>query len=360
MNSSFKPGKVWLDTDGEPIQAHGGQVTYIDGRYYWYGEDKSLTTGGKCPYWHNGVKCYSSTDLYNWKNEGTVLEANDDINSPLCRERVIDRPHILYNEKSGKYIMWVKITGTAEAPKAWNTQRAIIAVSDSFCGKYELVREFYPNGQCMGDFDFVKDDETGEVYIYFSHIIGPNPSDVLCMRLTEDYMDVEEGSIMYFPYGHPPDSREAPAFFKKDGRIYLSTSGTTGYDPNPSVVAVADKCEGPWTELGHFCVNDSTNSTFHSQISCVFKHPEKDLYIAMGDRWLYDLDLKYLPQIREVYRALQSGRPQTDTNYTWEDIKKYSSRNTSKATYVWLPVKFTDEGRPYIVWTDEWRIEDFD
>ena len=77
-----------------------GQITYIDGKYYWYGENKDMTTAAApaCPYWHNGVRCYSSDDLYNWKDEGFILEANDDINSPLCRRRVIDRPHIIYNK----------------------------------------------------------------------------------------------------------------------------------------------------------------------------------------------------------------------------------------------------------------------
>ena len=36
--SAIYPGKTWLDTNGNPIQAHGGSVLYVDGIYYWYGE----------------------------------------------------------------------------------------------------------------------------------------------------------------------------------------------------------------------------------------------------------------------------------------------------------------------------------
>ena len=32
---SIRPGEVWLDTNGNPIQAHGFQVFYQDGTYYW-------------------------------------------------------------------------------------------------------------------------------------------------------------------------------------------------------------------------------------------------------------------------------------------------------------------------------------
>lgn len=41
----IRPGQIWLDTNGKRIQAHGGSVIYIDGTYYWYGENKEFTTG---------------------------------------------------------------------------------------------------------------------------------------------------------------------------------------------------------------------------------------------------------------------------------------------------------------------------
>jgi hypothetical protein len=42
----FDPGRVWLDTDGKPIQAHGGGIMYDEGTgtYYWYGENKDGPT----------------------------------------------------------------------------------------------------------------------------------------------------------------------------------------------------------------------------------------------------------------------------------------------------------------------------
>ena len=61
---SIRPGQVWLDTEGKRIQAHGGSVMYLDGVYYWYGENKEHTDRAK-GIWHWGVRCYKSTDLYN-------------------------------------------------------------------------------------------------------------------------------------------------------------------------------------------------------------------------------------------------------------------------------------------------------
>ena len=53
---SIRPGEVWLDTEGKPIQAHGFQVTFREGKYYWYGEDKTHTLFGTNRMF-GGVRC---------------------------------------------------------------------------------------------------------------------------------------------------------------------------------------------------------------------------------------------------------------------------------------------------------------
>ena len=42
--TEFRPGQVWNDTDGNPINAHGGGMLYHEGTYYWYGEYKKGKT----------------------------------------------------------------------------------------------------------------------------------------------------------------------------------------------------------------------------------------------------------------------------------------------------------------------------
>ena len=34
VNTAFRPGEIWLDTEGNPIQAHGGCMLYEDGTYF--------------------------------------------------------------------------------------------------------------------------------------------------------------------------------------------------------------------------------------------------------------------------------------------------------------------------------------
>lgn len=43
-NEYIVPGEVWNDTEGNPVNAHGGGILYHDGTYYWYGEYKKGKT----------------------------------------------------------------------------------------------------------------------------------------------------------------------------------------------------------------------------------------------------------------------------------------------------------------------------
>ena len=73
MYDRFYPGKPWLDTEGKPIQAHGGSVIAVDDTYYWYGENKDHTDGQN-GVWTWGVRAYRSKDLYNWEDCGLIIQ----------------------------------------------------------------------------------------------------------------------------------------------------------------------------------------------------------------------------------------------------------------------------------------------
>lgn len=54
-------------------------------------------------------------------------------------------------------------------------------------------------------------------------------SELIVADLTADCTDVTGTYSTHFPHGRPPFAREAPAYFRRHGRRYLITSGTTGY-----------------------------------------------------------------------------------------------------------------------------------
>ena len=113
--NSFKPGQTWYDIEGKRIQAHAGYMFYENDTFYWYGENKE-NSQSEWDVWHWGVRLYSSHDLYNWKSEGIILMPElEDENSPVYFNAKLDRPHILFNEKTGLYVMWLKLMSSGSA-----------------------------------------------------------------------------------------------------------------------------------------------------------------------------------------------------------------------------------------------------
>ena len=344
--NSIKPGQPWYDTEGKRIQAHGGSVLFWEGKFYWYGENKENVTDEKA-LWHNGVRLYSSEDLYNWHDEGVICKAVPEERShPLHPCSKMDRPHMIYNDKTEQFVLWMKIMGED------GVQYMVVATSKNIKGPFEIInKKLHPGGMNSGDFELVKREDGRAVLIFDSlH------SDMICIELTEDYLDTTVEYSVHFPRKCPPYVREAPAVFKRGDQYYIFTSGTTAKFPNPSEVATFTDFHGEWAELGDPHINDVLHTSFDSQISCVFKYPyAEDLYIAMADRWLVDL-APDRPDFTEIFA--RNFDPERKNEYKKLDTYAYTAKNTSLADYVWLPVKFI-EGKPCLTWLDEWKIEEY-
>lgn len=358
---SIRPGQVWLDTSGKPIQAHAPAVISVGDWFYWYGENKEFTTGATdTESW--GIRFYRSQDLYNWEDLGPLIPPDTaDPKSPLSPKVFPERPHILFNPRTGKFVCWIKIRG-GFGSKQFRT----VMVADQITGPWTMVRrELRPAGMAAGDFDLVVDDATGKAYMYFEH----EHMEVVCIELTDDWTDVTDRVTRHFPGGIPPDTREGIACFQRRGRLYMTSSQMTGYFPNPSRISVADAFHGPFTDLGNLHPTDATRTSFNSQISQVFKHPrKKDLYIALADRWLpnIDSDPRFATgELSDLVRsaiAKATAKPRQQMTPDERGViglaATLSKVNTSISRYVWLPIVFRN-GRPTIEWRDEWRVEDF-
>lgn len=357
--ASFRPGKLWLDTSGKPIQAHAGSMIAVDDTFYWYGENKEFTDG-KSGIESWGIRFYSSKDLYNWDDLGPLIPPDEnDPNSPLSPTVFPERPHILFNQETGNYVCWIKIRGMGK--KQFRT----VMEADRITGPWRMVhRELRPAGLAAGDFDLVQDPDSGKAYMYFEH----DHKNVVCIDLTDDYRNVTDRYTSHLP-GKGPDTREAPACFWRNDKLYLTSSGLSGYFPNPSRVAVADGPHASFTDLGLLHVKDRTETSFGSQISDIFKVPgRQDLYIALADRWLPELWEDPQFQSGEMSRLARSGitkatadprQPLTnDERAVLSRVMALKAVNTSVSRYVWLPITF-DDGRPQIEWHDEWTLDQF-
>lgn len=133
--NSFTPGAIWPDNNGVHINAHGGGILFHNGTYYWHGEHKIAGTAGNAA--HVGVHCYSSTDLYNWKDEGIALAVSDDPASDITAGCTLERPKVIYNRPTGKFVMWFHLELKGQG---YDASRAGVAVADAPEGPFTFLR----------------------------------------------------------------------------------------------------------------------------------------------------------------------------------------------------------------------------
>ena len=272
--SQINPGVEWDDTDGTPIQAHGGGMLYQDGVYYWYGEDKNTTTYVQ----HGitranviGISVYASTDLYNWTDEGLALTASG--KGDLSPSGVLERPKVLYNAATGKYVMWMHVDNAG-----YTKARIGIATSDSPIGPFVYQGSFRPLGMDSRDMTVFQDDD-GTAYAIFA---ADNNNQIRIAKMTPDYLGLTGESVQPFTTS---DQRKAPQMFKADGRYYLITSGATWFDPNAAAYAVSSTPMGHYKIVGNPAQGSGALTTFDSQGAFVFQIAGTDDFVFMADRW---------------------------------------------------------------------------
>jgi len=254
-----------------------------------------------------GVSCYSSKNLVDWKFEGIVLPTSADPKSDLHSSQVIERPKVIFNERTKKFVMWLHV----ESPN-YEKAHAGVAVSDSPTGTFTYLGSFRPNGKDSRDQTIFKDDDGRAYQIYSSEW---NKTTVISL-LTDNYLQ----PAGKFTRNFINESREAPAVFKYKGKYYMISSGCTGWDPNTARYAVADSMLGKWTLLDNPCKGPDADSTFYAQSTFVLPIAGKpNAFIAMFDRW--------------------------------------EKRDLIHSTYIWLPLTF-EGGKPVVQWQNRWNIND--
>lgn len=344
----IKSEEVLYDTYGNRIQAHGGSIIFVNKKFYLYGENKENVFGkdeeGHWPRWHSGIKLYSSDDLVSWKYEGFVKEVSKDPWNPFYPTYIMDRPHIIFNKKTNKFVCWVKSSYDIYCHTGYS-----ILIGNSLLNM-EYIGIVKPrNGRIGGDFDLF--EENGKAYIVYAQ----DDRMMLC-ELNDEYTDFGEKESTHLGGTYPPFTREAPCFFKRNGRLMILTSGTTGYYPNQTKAYDITNLHGEWKEIGYTCIDDKFKNSFHCQFSSVFKHPTiPDLYIAIGDRWnneqgIGERDFESL--FEKVYRPVHG--PDWDKDVY--ELGHISKEDLTNASYVWLPIKFDNNNDPYIEFKKEWEF----
>jgi Ricin-type beta-trefoil lectin domain/Glycosyl hydrolases family 43 len=292
--ATITPGAMWTDTAGNRLQAHGVGVISVGSTYYMVGEDKIAGST------FTAVACYSSTDLVHWTRQANALSRQP--SGDLAAGRIVERPKLIYNSSTGKYVMWMHIDNTS-----YNDQRAGVAVSDTPCGPYTYLGATRPLGHPSRDLGLFKDDD-GTAYL-----IHEDPAAGMRIeRLAADYTSVQS-TVATFP------SLESPAMAKVGGRYFLLTSHLTGWATNDNVYATATSLAGPWSGFANFA--PSGTRTYDSQTSFLLPitGAAGTNYVYIGDRW----------NSGDLYSSLP----------------------------VWLPITLTSSGTAALSWYPSWGLD---
>jgi beta-xylosidase len=252
-------GENFTDTNGNTINAHGGGFLKIGDYYYWIGENRKADVF---------VSCYRSKDLLNWEFRGDLLTRKS---HPELDQANIERPKVIYNEKTKQFVMWMHY----EYGRDYSYARAAVAVSNNIEKPFSFQKSFRPFGNMSRDCTLFK-DEDGTAYFFSS---ARENYDMIMYKLTDDYLDAKEQVTTLWPGGH----REAPALAKRGDYYYFITSGCTGWAPNQAKYAYAKSITGPWSEL--YDLGNST--TFNSQSTFILpiEGSKTTSYMYVGDRW---------------------------------------------------------------------------
>lgn len=342
--TSFSPGAIWPDDKGVHINAHGGGILYNNGVYYWFGEHKIAGDAGNRAM--VGVHCYSSKDLYNWKDEGISLSVSPDTTNDIAKGCILERPKVVYNKKTKKYVMWFHLELLG---KGYSAARAGVAVSDKVTGPYKFIKSYRPNpgqmpfypaltpegdkvncvnpvnksdgffcrdlpgGQMARDMTVFVDDD-GKAY----HVFSSEENFTLDLaELTPDYTG-HTGKFIRIYIGH---QTEAPALFKRNGIYYMIGSGCTGWAPNAARWFSAKSIWGPWTYHGNPCQGPDSKITYGGQSTHVLPVAgKKDAFIFIADKW--------------------------------------TPKDAIDGRYLWLPISFKGDDIE-INWVDKWTLDVF-
>ena len=351
MQTAIYPGRPWLDTQGNRIQAHAGGLFYENGQWYWYGENKEKTDG-KNGIWTWGIRAYHSADLYNWTDCGLIIPpVLDNPDSNLAPQKHIDRPHILKNPRTGQYVCWLKLSGK-DACFALLTAPALL-------GPYTLVRENYRPLGMDGRATLISTRPRTApptcISTATTAVSTPPPSPKITSTSLALSPSSTPGCTRPLCGGHCgiPRGRQVLYAHKRHDRLH----------PQPQ------RCRRGRYPAGTLCAGGRPPSG--RRYPRKFQQPDQSGSSAArqtggvpdAGRPLGARLPRGRPSCRRADPAIAAHYEPDKYTVTPEEARELAgcpllgTANTSVAGYVWLPLTVED-GKPCIRWRDAWTLEE--
>ncbi|MBP2000243.1 hypothetical protein J2Z69_001262 [Paenibacillus shirakamiensis] len=277
----------WRDTAGNPIQAHAGGALKVGEYYYWYGVERNDDPGKT----FKQINMYKSSDLKNWTFVHSLITQNS---HPDLISSKIERPKVIYNAATGKYIMWMHYENGAD----YSLAESAVAESSTIDGDYTFLGHARPQ---VGGISYESRDCTAFVddngVAYFISSSNGN-ANLNLYRLAPDYKSIQSLQASLFSGQY----REAPALIKRNGYYYLLTSGATGWNYNQAKYAYSSSLSTGWSAL----LSIGSPSTYEGQGNYILP-----VIGTSGTDYLYMTDR----------HAGAFGEPFNNGKYVWHKIQ---------------------------------------
>ncbi|KAJ5924984.1 hypothetical protein N7454_007623 [Penicillium verhagenii] len=229
-----------------------------------------------------GIKSYSSVDLVNWNYEGFLY---DPTSTDACSgSGGCGRPHIVYNTKTKKYILWA------------NNDGYVVATSDYPATGYKFLTTqpaLDPVVAKLNPADFAVELINNEGYIVYSGLnftyagagsLWPQISQSLYIgHLTSD---LENTTTVAYDVKSPANDivdnqAESPDVIYRDGMWYVFASNTCGYCSGTlAIVYRSSSIQGPWKR--QILSGDSCNSQLEGVLPLVNPKTKETTYVWHG------------------------------------------------------------------------------
>ena len=314
--SNIYPDREWKDINGNRINAHSGSIYYENGFYHWYGIDKIDGKDERSGQTAAGVHLYRSRDLINWNDFGIVLSTRDDPQSEMYKRRT-ERPKVVYNEATDKYVMFFK-SYFGKRKEGTSVAYVGVATADEATGPFTYSHKFRAtSNKGSGDPAFFQ-FPNGDLY----HIVVRRSDRLMVMaKMRDDYL---YPATEYTELEGIQKNTEGTTIFQKDGKFHLFGSGSGGWDPTAPRYFTSDRLRGPWTKQANplrgfnSVSNLGTDISFGGQSSFINEvRGEDNAYILMMD--------VHMP------------------------------RNPYDSRYIQLPFK-VENGKMVVRWQDSWNL----
>jgi len=262
------PGIAFKDTDGKPVNAHGGGIIQVCDTFYLHGEYFPSTSTDNN---FNGFSMYSSKDLATWKNEGIILPQQP--SGELGPNRKGERPHIIKCPSSGEFVLYAHAADTTyQADK-----EVVYATSPTVNGQYSYKGPLKnANGDIAAHSDMSALIDGNNAYVVTeSGWVYTLASDCHSWTSSKSYSAVNgtTGGI------------EAPTVFKAGSTFYWIGSDKTGWRANDDFYSTAPAMTGPWTYQGYLAPEGKKTWMTQSTWVIPVTGSKGTVYVYWGDHW---------------------------------------------------------------------------